>query len=99
MIGEFEEELDLSELVETIEEKGTKVYTDNNKIKVVYEYQDVQIAIYLIINDDNTYRMKLEVPQITTEKLGYKMTITESIELIPTNKTVNLPKDDDYIEA
>lgn len=59
----------------------------------------MQIAIYLVINDDNTYRMKLEVPQCTVEQLGFKMTISETIELIPTSQTVSLPKDEDYEEA
>lgn len=98
MFGEIEKELKPSRIADLFDEDSTKVYVDGNKIKFEFEYNKLKAYLYLIINDDNSYRMKFELPEakIPSKALDYSM--TEEVEIIvkKTDKKVELPKDEDY---
>lgn len=98
MYNFYDDDLDLESFKNAIEQAGAKVYVDNNKIKVEYKYDELTATMYLVINEDKTYQMKLEIPY-STYKVGtieYKVEL--EMELKPTKSEISFPNPDSYKE-
>lgn len=91
-LSEANSRIDLSYLIESLNEANVKVYTSgDNKIKVECDENGSLLTFFLIINSDNTYQMKFVMPDTDFGgKLG-GITISETMEIKPTNEKVTAP--------
>ena len=94
LFSSFDTEFDAGSITSMLDEKGVKVYTaGDNKYKFELKEGSNEATVYLIINKDNTYQAKCEVPEQAVEMLGQKMTMSYSVEIKPTSKKVTAPAD------
>ncbi len=78
--------------IELIGEAGVKVYTaGDNKVKIEYEEGDLKTTFFIIINNDNTFQMKVEMPETTMGGVFGGMTLKETMEIKPTTAKVTAP--------
>ena len=93
MISKFNTNINIEDISDMLEGSNAKVYVDGeNKFKIEYTEGDSKMILYFIINSNNTYQFKVEVPKTSSEgqKVGYVL------EFYPTSKNAKLPNDADY---
>ncbi len=84
--------IDLSEIVQGLNDKGVKVYTaGDNKIKIEATEGDVTMTFFIIVNSNNTYQMKFEMPETKMGGVLSGMTMKETLEMKPTSAKVTAP--------
>ena len=94
------EKYDLQTVVEQLNKSGAKIYVDgDNKLKLEFTEQNVQVYIYVIFNADNTYSMKVDMPEFNYSTSGIGMKMKMTVEIKPTGKTVTLPNASDFTQA
>ena len=91
-LNETNSSIDLSYIIESLNENNVKVYTSgDNKIKVESNQNGSLLTFFLIINSDNTYQMKFVMPETDFGgKLG-GISISETMEVKPTSQKVTAP--------
>lgn len=94
------EKYDLQTVVEQLNKSGAKVYVDgDNKLKLEFTEQNVQVYIYVLFGQDNTYSMKIDMPEFNYSTSGIGMKMKMTVEIKPTGKTVTLPNASDFTQA
>ena len=84
--------ISISAVVKSLNETGVKVYVSgDNKVKIEYAEKDFKATVYIIINNDNTFQMKFEMPESTIGGILGGMTIQETAEIKPTSAKVTAP--------
>ena len=91
-LSQYNSTIDLSEIAASLDSSNVKVYTaGDNKIKLELTNDNVTTSIYIIINSDNTFQMKLEAPETKIGGLLGGMTIKVTSEMKPTSAKVTAP--------
>ena len=93
------------DLIDLLDDNDFKFYVDGDKkFKWVNEVsQHSKVEFYLVLNDNGTYRSKLEadvhIINVSVSNGNQETTVayTEKIEVLPTGKKIKLPNKDDYV--
>lgn len=94
------EKYDIQTVVEQLNKNGAKIYVDgDNKLKLDFVEQNVQVYIYVIFNEDKTYSMKIDMPEFNYSTSGMGMKMKMTVEIKPTGKKVTLPNASDFNQA
>lgn len=89
-------DLNVSTVLEAMTNSGAKVYVDGNKVKVEYGQEDQKITLYMIINENNTYQIRFELPEQKFESFGTSFTVSETMDLKPTSKGLPSFNENDF---
>ncbi len=97
MFDSLDDDINLYTMINAFNQDGSKLYVDNNKIKVEFNYDGLKAIIYLIINDNNKYQLKLVIPGNNNE-VNSNLNVSLEVELKMTSDEVKLPDGKDYKE-